>query len=460
MNPGDTLAILLFVSMIMVLGTGIPVAFSLAGLSLAFALIGHFLDAFNYTTLINLPLRYLGTMTNETLVAVPLFILMGNILQKSGIAEELLTSLGKLFGTRPGGLGFSVILVGAVLAAATGVVGATVATMALIALPAMLRAGYSPGLATGVIGASSTLAQIVPPSTVLIFTADILSGVNQAAQMRIGNFAPTTLSTGDLFAGAMLPGLMLVCFYIMYMLAMSLVRPASCPPISFKNVDRRTLYKEVIIAAFPPLLLIIAVLGSILVGIATPTESASVGALGSTFLAFVRGRLNLATLREAGQNTAITTAMIFAIVISASLFSLVFRGLGGEHMVEQALGAMPGGLTGAVLVVMFAIFLLGFFLDTFEIIMIMLPICGGPLIIMGADPIWLGVLVALNLQTSFITPPFGFALFYLRSFTPATVSTGTIWKGAIPFVMIQILGLLLLWVFPELATWLPNYLFS
>lgn len=459
LTTGDIVSIVFFLSTILILMTGLPVAFSLAGLSLVFAFLGHMLGVFDYSTLINLPLRYFGVMSNEVLVAVPLFVLMGNVLQRSGVAEDLLTTMGKLFGARSGGLGFSVILVGAMLAAATGVVGATVATMALIALPAMLRVGYQPRLATGVIAASSTLAQIIPPSTILIFTADILSGVNQAAQMRLGNFAPTTLSAGDLFAGALLPGLLLVVMFMLFMAVKAVFQPQSCPPIEVTDAERRGLPVAVAKAVIPPLLLIVAVLGSILAGIATPTESASIGVFGALLLTWANGRLSWGLIRDAGKGTAVTTAMIFAIVLAASLFSLTFRGLGGEHMVEEALTNMPGGVVGAVLIVMAVMFVLGFFLDTFEIILIMLPICGGPLIVLGVDPVWLGVMVGLNLQTSFLTPPFGFTLFYLRGFAPPSVETMEIWKGAVPFVGIQIAALVLVWFFPGLATWLPELLF-
>lgn len=458
LTTGDIISIVFFLSTLLILLTGLPIAFSLAGLSLIFAGIGYLFSVFDYSTLINLPLRYFGTMTNETLVAVPLFILMGNVLERSGIAEALLVTLGKLFGAIRGGLGYSVILVGALLAASTGVVGATVGAMTLIALPAMLRAGYQPKLATGIICSSSTLAQIIPPSTVLIFTADILSAVNQTSQMRMGNFAAATLSAGDLFAGALLPGLMLVGLYMLFVFAKSVMHPASCPGIEMSEQERRELPGQVLKALLPPLLLIITVLGSILIGIATPTESASLGVFGAMLLAILNGKFSWLAAKQAGRNTIITTAMIFAIVLAASLFALTFRGLGGEHMVEQALKDMPGGVTGAILIVMAVMFVLGFFLDTFEIILIMLPICGGPLILLGVDPIWLGVMVALNLQTSFLTPPFGYTLFYMRGLAPRSVKTTEIWAGAVPFVMLQLVGLAILWQFPAMATWLPSVL--
>ncbi len=458
LNTGDIISIVFFLSTLAALLTGLPIAFSLAGLSLIFAFIGHQFGVFDYSVLLNTPLRYFAVMSNETLVAVPLFVLMGNILERSGIAEALLTTMGKMFGAIRGGLGYSVIIVGALLAASTGVVGATVAAMTLIALPAMLRAGYQPKLATGVICASSTLAQIIPPSTVLIFTADILSGVNQTAQMKMGNFAAATLSAGDLFAGAMIPGFILVGLYILYVFGKSITHPESCPGLVVTEEERKDLWREVLFALVPPLLLIIAVLGSIISGIATPTESASIGVVGATILALMKRKLNWAGAMEAGRNTFVTTAMIFAIVLAASLFALTFRGLGGEHMVEEALKDMPGGLFGAMLIVMAVMFILGFFLDTFEIILIMLPICGGPLILLGADPIWLGIMVGVNLQTSFLTPPFGYTLFYMRGLAPPSIKTTEIWSGAIPFIILQLVGLAVLWRFPELATWLPNTL--
>jgi tripartite ATP-independent transporter DctM subunit len=458
LTTGDIVSIVFFLSTLLILATGVPIAFSLAGLSLLFAAIGNLLGAFDFSTLINAPLRIVATMGNESLVAVPLFILMGNVLERSGIAADLLNTMGRLFGRRPGGLGFSVVLVGALLAAATGVVGATVATMALISLPAMLRAGYDNRLSTGVVAASSTLAQIIPPSTILIFMADVMAGVNQTAQMSMGNFAPAALSSGDLFAGALFPGLVLVGLFLLFLLSRAILRPESCPPLVERGAPR-VRPREILSALLPPLLLILAVLGSILGGIATATESSSIGVFGAVLLAAARRRLDFALLAGAARSTVVTTAMIFAIVLAASLFSLVFRGLGGEHMVAELLSDMPGGLHGAVAIVMLTIFVLGFFLDTFEIILIMVPICGGPLILLGADPIWLGVMIAVNLQTSFLTPPFGFTLFYLRGLAPPEIRTSQIWLGAIPFVMLQVTALALLWIFPALALWLPNAIF-
>ncbi|MGE0716742.1 MAG: TRAP transporter large permease subunit [Alphaproteobacteria bacterium] len=460
LSTGDFLAIAFFFSICVTLLFGYPIAFTLAGTSLLFAFIGHELGAFDYSILIGLPSRYFGSMTNEVLVAVPLFIFMGLVLERSGIAEALLTTMGQLFGKLRGGLGYSVIVVGALLAASTGVVGATVVTMGLISLPAMMRAGYSNRLSTGVICASATLAQIIPPSTVLIFVGDLLAGVNQQAQLRRGNFSPDPVSVGDLFAGALIPGIGLVSLYLLWMIYKAIFEPESCPAIVLTPAERRGLPRRVAFALIPPLALIVAVLGSILGGFATPTESASIGAVGAMVLAALNGRLSFDTVRHAALGTMMTSSLIFVIVLAASLFSLVFRGLGGEHMVEQALHAMPGGAFGAMLVVMFIMFVLGFFLDTFEIILIMLPICGPPLLMLGLDPIWLGVMIGENLQTSFLTPPFGFTLFYMRGIAPPSVTTGEIWIGSIPWTLLQVCGLALVWAFPGSATWLPDLVFK
>jgi len=460
LSLGDILSILFFLTICFIIVIGYPIAFSLAGTSLIFACIGWLFGVFDFNILGALPSRYFGAMTNEVLVAVPLFIFMGLILERSGIAEELLTTMGQLFGRLRGGLGYSVILVGAVLAASTGVVGATVVTMGLISLPAMMRAGYDPKLSSGVICASSTLAQIIPPSTVLIFVGDILSSVNQAAQMARGNFAPDPVSVGDLFAGALIPGFMLVGLYMLWIAVVSIARPASCPALVLTDEEQRTLARRVVFALLPPLLLIIAVLGSILAGIATATEASSIGAVGAVLLAAYNRRLTWEMVRQASFNTMRTSSLIFVIVLGASLFSLTFRGLGGEHMVEEALKNMPGGPFGAMVIVMLIMFVMGFFLDTFEIILIMVPICGAPLIMLGFDPVWLGVMIGMNLQTSFLTPPFGFTLFYLRGIAPPEITTQQIWAGAVPFVGLQLVGLSLVALWPETATWLPKIVFA
>jgi tripartite ATP-independent transporter DctM subunit len=331
--------------------------------------------------------------------------------------------------------------------------------MGLISLPAMLRAGYDPKLASGVICASGTLGQIIPPSTVLIFMADILAGINSQVQMSKGNFAPTPVSVGDLFAGAFLPGMLLVLLYLGWMVFKAIFDPKSCPATPFSAEEKKGIFKEVITAMVPPLLLIIAVLGSIIGGIATPTEAASVGAVGATVLAALRWRLSLTVLREAAVSTATITSMIFIILFGASVFSIVFRQMGGDNLVHEFLSGLPGGAMGAMIVVMLIMFVLGFILDTFEIIFIVIPITAPVLLMLGLDPIWLGVMVGVNLQTSFLTPPFGFSLFYLRSVAPNSISTGMIYKGVIPFVCLQVLALAILFVFPELVTWLPKVLY-
>ncbi|MBU4529016.1 MAG: TRAP transporter large permease subunit [Hoeflea sp.] len=453
---GEILAALMFFGVIGFLLIGFPVAFTLAGVSLLFGAVGLYLGVFDPSNFGSLPNRYIGFMTNEVLVAVPLFIFMGVMLERSQIAEQLLLTMGKLFGNLRGGLGFSVILVGAMLAASTGVVGATVVTMGLISLPAMLRAGYDPKLSTGVICASGTLGQIIPPSTVLIFMGDMLSGINSQVQMAKGNFAPVPVSVGDLFAGALLPGMLLVGLYLAYVLFKAVTDPASCPATPVPADEKGDLLREVFTALVPPLLLILAVLGSILGGIATPTEAASVGAVGAMVLAALRWRLSFTIVKETVIATATITSMVFIILLGASVFSVVFRMMGGDNLVHEFLGNLPGGPLAAVAVVMVIMFLLGFILDTFEIIFIVIPITAPVLLALDVDPIWLGVLVGVNLQTSFLTPPFGFALFYLRGVAPENLPTSAIYKGVLPFVMLQIVAIAILFIFPEIVTWLPR----
>lgn len=457
---GEILALVMFFAVIGVLMLGFPVAFSLAGTSLIFAAIAHFLGALDLSNLSSVAPRYMGIMLNEVLVAVPLFIFMGMMLERSGIAEKLLITMGRLFGDLRGGLGLSVILVGALLAASTGIIGATVVTMGLLSLPAMLKAGYDPKLATGVITASGTLGQIIPPSTVLIFMGDMLSGINSQVQMSLGNFAPTPVSVGDLFAGAFIPGMMLMGIYMLYMIFKAVRQPDTCPALIMTAEEKSRLLKDVFTTLLPPLVLIIAVLGSILGGIATPTESASVGAIGAMVLAAFQRKLTYTNLRQVMYATANTTTMIFIILIGATVFSLVFRMMGGEELVSDFLNSLPGGQLGAILFVMLLMFLLGFILDTFEIIFLVLPITAPILLMMGVEPVWLGVIVAVNLQTSFLTPPFGFALFYLRGVAPDSVSTMTIYRGAIPFVFLQLIVIVLLVAFPQLVTWLPSQLYN
>lgn len=457
---GDIIAVGLFFGVIGMLMLGFPVAFTLGGASLIAAGIGWSFDVFRPAFFGTLASRYFGSMVNEVLVAVPLFVFMGVMLERSKIAEELLETMGLVFGRMRGGLGVSVILVGALLAASTGIVGATVVTMGLLSLPAMMQAGYSKKLASGIVCASGTLGQIIPPSTILIFMGDILQGANQQAQLARGNFSPDPVSVGDLFAGAFIPGFMLVSLYIAWTLVLAIFRPEAAPALVSTDMRGAKLVKRVVVALVPPLVLIIAVLGSILAGIATPTESASVGAVGAMVLAAAKRQFSLDILRRVVISTTEITSMVFVIIFGASMFALVFRTLGGDDLLEELLLGLPGGATGAMLFVMAMLFVLGFILDTMEIIFIVMPLTAPILLQLGIDPIWLGVMVGMNLQTSFLTPPVGFSLFYLRSVAPAYVRTLDIYHGAIPFVILQLVGLTLVWIFPSLATWLPEVIFG
>ena len=455
----EWVAALLFVSVILVLLAGFPVAFTLGGTALIFAVIGVVGGGFNEALLLGLPNRIFGIMNNETLVAVPLFVFMGVTLERARIAEELLETLSVLFGSLRGGLGLSVTLVGMLLAASTGIVGATVVTMGLLSLPTMLKRGYSPSISAGTICASGTLGQIIPPSIVLVMLGDVMTTAYQQAQLEMGIYSPKTVSVGDLFAGALIPGLMLVFLYMLYILGVAFFRPDVMPAHSSDDGARISIV-QILRAMLPPLLLIFAVLGSILAGLATPTEAAGVGGMGALLLALARRELDLARLREVMQRTLRISSMVFLILIGASVFSLVFRGYGGDDGVRAILDSLPGGVVGAVIVVMLVMFLLGFVLDFIEITFVVVPIVGPVLLAMGLDPVWLGIMIAINLQTSFLTPPFGFALFYLRGVAPPSVTTAAIYRGAIPFVAIQVLTLLLLALFPAIVTWLPDQIYG
>ena len=461
---GEMMAGLMFLTALGLLLAGYPVALTLGGTALLFALIGDQMGLFNEIMLGVYPLRLLGIMKTETLVAVPLFIFMGVMLEKSEIASRLLESMGRLFGERRGGLGLSVVFIGALLAASTGIVGATVVTMGLISLPAMLRANYSPQLATGLVCASGTLGQIIPPSIVLVLLGDIMQGVNEQAAELKGILVPEPVTAIDLFAGALVPGLMLVFMYAVWVMVLAFMSPDSCPALVEEQRDRENDDRQGLasLAAIilPPLILIVAVLGSILSGKATPTESAAVGAVGAILLALHSSRLSLHVLGEVSRSTTKITSMVFVILIGASMFSLVFRGFGGDTYVEHLLQNMPGGAVGAMIIVMVIIFLLGFFLDFLEIIFVVVPIVGPSLVAMGYNPLWLGVMIGINLQASFLTPPFGFSLFYLRGVAPDEVRTMDIYKGVMPFIFIQLLALALLSLFPQIVTWLPDYLFK
>lgn len=460
----EYLALLMFVVVCLVLLLGYPVAFSLAGTALLFAGIGNFLGVFEATFLNALPSRIYGVINNQTLLAVPLFVFMGAMLERSKIAENLLNAMSVLFGRFNGGLGISVTLVGMLLAASTGIVGATVVTMGLLSLPTMLKRGYNSQFSTGIICATGTLGQIIPPSIALVLLGDVLSSAYQKAQLQMGIFSPETVSVGDLFAGAVVPGLILVFFYISYCLIYAFLKPNEVPSLSVEDINEiqgdKSKLSLMLSALLPPLTLMCAVLGSILFGFATPTEAAGVGAMGATFLALFQKQLTKENLTAVMQSTVKITSMVFLILIGASLFSLVFRGFGGEELVHGFFESMPGGVVGATLIVMLVIFLLGFILDFIEITFVVVPIVAPILLAMGLDPIWLGIMIAINLQTSFLTPPFGFALFYLRGVADKSVKTASIYRGVIPFIIMQLLLLLALAKWPELATWLPNVIYG
>ncbi len=444
----------------MVLLAGYPVAFTLAGTAILFAVIGLLTGNFEVGYLSALPSRLFGIMTNETLIAVPLFIFMGITLERAKIAEDLLETLSSLFGSYRGGLGLAVILVGMLLAASTGIVGATVVTMGLLSLPTMLKRGYDPALSTGVISASGTLGQIIPPSIVLVLLGDVLSSAYQQSQLEQGIFSTKTVSVGDLFAGAVIPGVLLVGCYMLYLIVLSFAKPETMPRGEKSTAQGFMLVKKVFLVLLPPLFLIVAVLGSIIAGVATITEAAGVGAVGALCLALLKKELSWAKTKEVMQGTAKLTSMVFLILIGASVFSLVFRGYEGDELVQSFLLSVPGGVAGVLIVVMLAMFLLGFVLDFIEITFVVVPIVAPAILALGVDPIWLGIMIAVNLQTSFLTPPFGFALFYLRGVAPPEVATKSIYKGVLPFVCIQLLMLLLLALFPELVTWLPAKLYG
>ena len=451
----EYISLLMFLAVCLVLLLGYPVAYSLAGTALIFAGVGAFFGVFDTSYLQAVPSRLFGIVSNQTLIAVPLFVFMGVMLEKSRVAEDLLLAMEQVLGRLKSGLAVSVVLVGMLLAASTGIVGATVVTMGLLSLPTMLKKGYSPSFACGAICATGTLGQIIPPSIALVLLGDVLSSAFVQAQLNMGIFSPQTVSVGDLFVGALVPGFLLVGMYLLYILVFA---SRQITP-SLEQSDQAPISVSALFAAlFPPLLLIFMVLGSILAGFATPTEAAGVGATGALVLAMHNKQLNLQKLKDVMMSTTKVTSMVFLILIGASIFSLVFRGFGGEELIQELFNRLPGGVFTAVLLVMVVIFLLGFILDFIEITFVVVPLVAPVLLAMGVDPIWLGIMIAVNLQTSFLTPPFGFALFYLRGVAPPEVKTSDIYRGVFPFILIQLLLLACLAIWPNLVTWLPDLL--
>lgn len=451
----EYISLLMFLAVCLVLLLGYPVAYSLAGTALIFAGIGTFFNVFDTSYLQAVPSRLFGIVSNQTLIAVPLFVFMGAMLEKSRVAEDLLLAMEQVLGKLKSGLAVSVVLVGMLLAASTGIVGATVVTMGLLSLPTMLKKGYSPSFACGAICATGTLGQIIPPSIALVLLGDVLSSAFQQAQLNMGIFSPRSVSVGDLFVGALVPGFLLVAMYLLYVLVFAERHINSLPQ---ENDQIPISIGHLFTALIPPLLLIFTVLGSILVGFATPTEAAGVGAAGALALALFNQQLNLQKLKDVMMSTTKVTSMVFLILIGASIFSLVFRGFGGEELIEKLFASLPGGVFAAVLLVMVVIFLLGFILDFIEITFVVVPLVAPVLLAMGVDPIWLGIMIAINLQTSFLTPPFGFALFYLRGVAPPEVNTSHIYRGVAPFILIQLVLLACLAIWPNLVTWLPSLL--
>ena len=442
---------------------GFPVAFTLSGVALLAALLGNAFNIFELVFVAALPNRMYGIMTNDLLIAVPLFIFMGVMLERSKLAEELLETIALLLSGVRAGLGIAVTLVGGLLAASTGIVGATVVTMGLLSLPTMLKRGYAAPVACGSICAAGTLGQIIPPSIVLILLGDQISAAYQQAQLAKGNFAPEPVSVADLFVGALLPGLGLVLLYIIWQFVYATIYPEKMPSIPAEErakIRRGEMMGRVVRVLLPPLFLIVLVLGSILVGLATPTEAAGVGAMGAMLLAATRGQLTRKNLTDVMQTTAKITAMVFVILIGAQLFSLVFRGFGGDDMVAELLESLPGGVFTAMFLTMALIFFLGFFLDFIEICFVVIPIVGPAILAMDVNPVWFAIMIAVNVQTSFLTPPFGFSLFYLRGVAPPEVTTMDIYRGVVPFVFIQLGMLCILALIPELATWLPKVVYG
>jgi tripartite ATP-independent transporter DctM subunit len=442
----EIIPLLLLVLICLALLFGYPVAFTLSGVSILFALICIPLGLFDESILKSIPLRIFGIMNNVTLLAVPLFIFMGTILERSGVAAKMLENMALAFKNIRGGLSISIIAVGALLAASTGIVGATVVTMGLMSLPVLIQQGYKKDFSSGLVASTGTLGQIIPPSIALVLLGDVMSNAYQRAQNNMGIFSQQTVTVGDLFVGAIVPGIMICLGYLIY----TIYQNYKNPNIIFEPQANSASFKDILKTLALPLLLIILVLGSIIAGIATPTEASAIGAAGALLIALINGKLSLDFIKETSQKTAMVSTMIFTILIGASIFSLIFRGVGGDELIDLVFGSLPGGPYTALIFVLIFVFLLGFILDFIEICYVIVPLVAPPLLMMGFDPVWLAILLAINLQTSFLTPPFGFSLFYLRGVANESIQTSEIYRGVIPFIMIQILVLVAVLLLPFL----------
>ena len=440
----EVIPLLLLVFVCCALLFGYPVAFTLSGVSILFAIICIPFGIFDISIFKSIPLRIFGIMNNVTLLAVPLFIFMGTVLEKSGIASKMLKNMALAFRNIRGGLSISIIVVGALLAASTGIVGATVVTMGLMSLPILIQQGYKKDFSSGLIASTGTLGQIIPPSIALVLLGDVMSNAYQRAQNDMGIFSQKTVTVGDLFVGAIVPGILICLGYLIY----TVYKNSKNIDIEFFPNAKSASSSEILKTLALPLILIILVLGSIISGIATPTEASAIGAMGALLITIIDGKFTLSFLKEASEKTAIVSTMIFTILIGASIFSLIFRGVGGDELIDLIFGSLPGGPYTALIFVLLLVFLLGFILDFIEICYVIVPLVAPPLLMMGFDPVWLAILLAINLQTSFLTPPFGFSLFYLRGVAHKSIQTSEIYKGVIPFIFIQLLILGLVLIFP------------
>ena len=443
----EIIPLLLLVLICLALLFGYPVAFTLSGVSILFALICIPFGIFDESILKSIPLRIFGIMNNVTLLAVPLFIFMGTVLERSGIAAKMLENMALAFKNIRGGLSISIITVGALLAASTGIVGATVVTMGLMSLPVLIQQGYKKDFSSGLVASTGTLGQIIPPSIALVLLGDVMSNAYQRAQNNMGIFSQQTVTVGDLFIGAIVPGIMICLGYLIY----TIYQNYKNPDILFEPKANSASFKDIVKTLALPLLLIILVLGSIIAGIATPTEASAIGAAGALLIVLINGKLSLDFIKETSQKTAIVSTMIFTILIGASIFSLIFRGVGGDDLIDLVFGSLPGGPYTALIFVLIFVFLLGFILDFIEICYVIVPLVAPPLLMMGFDPVWLAILIAINLQTSFLTPPFGFSLFYLRGVANESIQTSEIYRGVIPFIFIQLLVLITVLFLPFLV---------